>query len=77
MKKILFPVFGFVFDTGAAGLEIGEIGTGGYFHIAVPGGHPHFDIVGLGGGERHIAAAQQYHPVMEVQFLQNDFGIAG
>lgn len=46
-------------DIGAARLEIFEIGAGGNFHISAITGHPHFDIVSLGGRKAQVTCGKR------------------
>ena len=40
-------------------------------------GQPDFEVVGLGGGEAHVAGAQRHDAVRQFQPLQDRLGVAG
>ena len=45
-------------DVGAAGLEVGAVGTGGNFPVGILTGQPHFEVIGFCGAEAHVAGTQ-------------------
>ncbi len=62
---------------GAAGLEGFEVGAGGDFAVEVLAGEPDFEVVGFGGGEAHVAGAEEHAAVGEVEGFEDGFGVAG
>ena len=61
---------GTVADVGAAGLEGLEVGAGGDFAVEVLAGEPDFEVVGFGGGEAHVAGAEEHAAVGEAEALR-------
>ena len=58
-------------DVSTSSLIITKITAGRYFPETSLPGEPHFEIVGLAGGESHVADTQHDDAVMQSQFLQN------
>jgi hypothetical protein len=61
----------------AAGLEGAEVGAGRNLAVGVLGRQPDFEVVGLGGGEAHVAGAQRHAAVRQFQLFEDDLGLAG
>ena len=74
-QTALFLPFGPIADTGAAGLEVEEVGAGGDLAVGVLPRQPDLDIVGLGRREAEIATAEVDDPVRQLEKLQHLFGI--
>ncbi len=65
-----------VADVGAAGLEGLEVGAGRDFAVEVLAGEPDFEVVGLGGGEAHVAGAEEHAAIGEAECFEDGFGVA-
>ncbi len=72
-----FGAGGLVLDVGAAGLEGLEVGAGGDFAEGVLAGDPDFEVVGFGGGEAHVAGAEEHAAVGEAEGFEYGFGVGG
>mgnify|MGYP002137765444 CR=1 FL=1 len=68
-----------VAETGlhTAGLEGTEVGAGRNLAVGVLRRQPDFQIVGLGGGETHVAGAQHDATIGQFQRFEDGFGVAG
>ena len=64
-------------DVGAAGLEGFEVGAGGDFAVELLAGEPDLEVVGLGGGEAHVAGAEQHAAVGQAEEFEDALGVAG
>jgi hypothetical protein len=54
-----------------------QVGAGRNLAVGVLGRQPDFQIVGLGGGETHVAGAQHDAAIGQFQRFENGFGVAG
>ena len=61
----------------AARLKVAAVAARGNFAVFILSGHPHFQVVGFGGGESDIAGAQRHHAVGQFQVAQNGLGVGG
>src|SRR5678815_4642154 len=61
--------------TALARLEILAIRATGHLEVSSLARRPHFDVIGLGAGESHVASAEIDHPVMQAEQLQYAFGV--
>ncbi len=66
-----------VADVGSAGLEGLEVGAGADLAVEVLAGEPDFEVVGLGGGETHVAGAEEHAAVGEAELFEDGLGVAG
>ena len=64
-------------DRRAARLEIGTGAAAGDLAVSAGARQPHLQVVGAGGGEAQIAAAEFYAAIGQFQGLQHPLGIAG
>ena len=58
-----------------AGLVIGKITAGRNFPVGILTGKPHFKIIGFGSRETQVPGTQFHHPVMQVKFFKDGFGV--
>src|SRR5271167_1559898 len=63
-------------NLGAARLKCLEVRTGRNLLVGALAGQPHFDVIGLSGGEAQVSRAQHYCSVRQFQALQNVFCVA-
>src|SRR5579885_3363229 len=78
VDKLTFPAaLRLEADSGAARLKRFAIRAGGNLAEFIARGKPDFDVVSLGGGEAHVAGAEQHGAVVQAELLQNHFGVAG
>ena len=68
---------GSVADVGAAGLEGLEVGAGADFAVGLLAGEPDFEVVGFGGGEAHVAGAEEHAAVGQAEEFEDALGVAG
>ena len=68
---------GAVADVGAAGLEGFEVGAGADLAVELLAGKPDLEVVGFGGGEAHVAGAEQHAAVGEAEDFEDALGVAG
>ena len=68
---------GAVADVGAAGLEALEVGAGADLAVELLAGEPDLEVVGLGGGEAHVAGAEEHAAVGQAEGFEDGLGVAG
>ncbi len=71
-----FCAGGAVADVCAAGLEVGEVGTGADLAVEALAGQPDFEVVGLRGAEAHVAGREEHTAVGETEEFEDTFGVA-
>src|ERR1035441_1573553 len=64
-------------NVGAAGLKALEVGAGADFAGKLLAGQPDFEVVSFGGGEAHVAGAQEHAAVGQAESLEDALGVAG
>src|SRR5216684_4922938 len=66
-----------VADVGAPGLEVEEVRAGADLAIGLLPRQPHFQVVGLGRGEAHVAGGEGDDAVVQPERLQHGLGVGG
>ena len=64
-------------DAGAARLIGLAVGAGGDLAVGLLARQPDLEIVGLGGGDAHVAGRQRHHAVGQLEQLQHSLGVPG
>ena len=54
-----------------------EVGAGADLAVEVLAGEPDLEVVGLGGGEAHVAGAEEHAAVGKAEAFEDGLGVAG